>query len=48
MIISVKLFKPTGKYGYGGTVEIGDIKYVWDTEFKQTIVDNQGFIQDGW
>lgn len=40
MKIQVDWYKETGKWYCGEEVEIGEAK-LWDTEFKQAIVDNQ-------
>lgn len=48
MIIQVDFYKKaTGKWYSGGEVDVGDLQ-LWDTAFKQTIVNNQKEMQDGW
>lgn len=47
MIIKVEFYKLTGKYYSGGEVDIGNCK-LWSSDFKQTIVNNQNILIDGW
>ena len=48
MIIRVNWFKPTGKWAYGGNVEITDETYIFNDNFKQQIVDNQKELVETW
>lgn len=48
MFIQIDWFKESGKWGYGGEIEIKDNTYLWSDDFKQQIVNNQDIIQDGW
>ena len=48
MIIQVDWFKNSGKWWYGGPLEIRDDTYLWSDDFKQQIVDNQKIIGDNW
>ena len=48
MFIQVDWFKSTGKWAYGGEIEVRDDIHIWSDDLKQQIVDNQGIIVDGW
>ena len=48
MIIRVDWFEKTGKWAYGGDVQIADGTYLWSDNFKEDIVNNQNIINDGW
>jgi hypothetical protein len=47
MIIKIEFYKLTGKYYSSSEVDIGNSK-LWDTDFKQVIVNNQNIMIDGW
>lgn len=47
MKIQVDWYYITGKWKYGGEVEIGDAK-LWRGDLIQAIIDNQKIICKGW
>jgi hypothetical protein len=48
MKLQIDFYRETGKWYTGGEIEIPDGLYIWSDEFKQSIVDNQGMLVDGW
>jgi hypothetical protein len=48
MFIQIDWYRETGKWAYGGEIEIGDGTFLWHNDFKQQIVNNQNIINDGW
>ena len=47
LVIRVDFFKITGKWKYGGEVNVGTAR-LYNGEFPQAIVDKQEIIFDGW
>ena len=48
MKIKIDFYREGGKWYSGGTVDIENVK-LWEVEkFKQTIVNNQNCLTDGW
>lgn len=45
--IRVDFYKSTGKWKYGGKVNVGTAR-LYNGELPQAIVNNQDIIQDGW
>lgn len=45
--IRIDLYNPgSGKWKYGGLVNISGIHYLWEDELLQEIVNNQGIVVD--
>ena len=47
MKIRVDFYKLSGKWAYGGGVEIGET-HLWEVAFLQAIVNNQEILHNGW
>lgn len=47
MKVNVNLFKPSGKWAYGGIVEVNENLKLWTEAHKQDIIDKQDFVVDG-
>lgn len=47
MKVNVNLFKPSGKWAYGGVVDVDETLYLWDDAHTQDIVNKQDFVVDG-
>lgn len=47
LTIRVDFFKPSGKWAYGGEVNVGQAR-LWKGDIPQAVVDNQNIIYDGW
>ena len=47
MKLRVDLYKPSGKWAYGGIVEISGKHALWSDEFRQELIENQEFVADG-
>jgi len=48
LVIRVDWFKSSGKWAYGGEVNVGHARLWMGDAFKQAIVSNQDIIRDGW
>lgn len=48
MILRIDFYKDSGKWYSGGDLDIPDGANIWDSNFKQLIVDNQKTMADGW
>lgn len=44
MKLNVNLFKPSGKWAYGGIAEVSEKHQFWTPEFRQEVMDNQNFV----
>lgn len=48
MKVNVNLFKPnSGKWAYGGIVDVDERYSMWSDEHLQDLVDKQDFVTDG-
>lgn len=47
MKVNVNLFKPSGKWAYGGVVDVDERYPCWSDEHLQDLVDKQDFVVDG-
>lgn len=47
MKVNVNLFAPSGKWKYGGVVELSEQHPMWSVEFRQEVVQNQQFVSPG-
>lgn len=47
MKVNVNLFKPSGKWAYGGVVDVDERYPYWSAEHHQDLVDKQDFVVDG-
>jgi len=43
--LNVNLFKPSGKWAYGGVVEVSEKHAFWTPEFRTEVIKNQDFVQ---
>ncbi len=44
MKVNVNLFKPSGKWAYGGVVELSEQFEMWNDGFKAEVLANQDFV----
>ncbi|MBI5270675.1 MAG: hypothetical protein HY856_13470 [Burkholderiales bacterium] len=47
MKVNVNLFTPSGKWKYGGIVQLNEKNQLGDSAHKQELIDNQNFVVDG-
>lgn len=47
MKVNVDLFKPSGKWAYGGVVDVDESFPIWSSDHKQDLVNKQKFVVDG-
>lgn len=47
MKVNVDLFKPSGKWAYGGIVDVDESIPSWSPAHRQDIVNKQDFVTDG-
>lgn len=47
MKVNVNLFKPSGKWAYGGVVEVSEKHQFWTLAFRREVVTNQKFVNQG-
>lgn len=43
MKVNVNLFKPSGKWAYGGVVELSERFQMWTPDFKAEVLEKQDF-----
>lgn len=47
MKVNVNLFAPTGKWQYGGIVEVSENHAFWSVELRREVLANQKFVMPG-
>lgn len=47
MKVNVNLYKPSGKWAYGGVVDVDERFPLWSSEHRQDLVDKQDIVADG-
>ena len=48
MKFKVSWYRETGKWYVDDEVDVGDVRYCFEGDFKQAIVDSQEALTDGW